>query len=142
MGLGFTIYEKHVVEQLFFSHRSLDQGFQKNLAADEPNEETRPEVKTPNPGKRRLEKDNKKKEEDCTLILLKIFSRLRRGDFRYTKIFCLRNLSNFRYTKFFPQIFRSDLGQPTTTQRALVQLQLLSRAVAPDKRNGGRHRGK
>ena len=55
---------EHHCPNSFFSHRSLDQGFQKNLAADEPNEETRPEVKNPNPGKRRLKK--KDKDKDCT----------------------------------------------------------------------------
>ena len=57
----------------FFSHRSLDQGFQNNLAADEPNEETRPEVKTPNPGKRRKKKD-KNKKKDCTSFFLVFLS--------------------------------------------------------------------
>ena len=53
---------------MHFSHRSLDQGFQKNLATGEPNEETRPEVKTPNPGKRRFKKNkDNKKNKDCTL---------------------------------------------------------------------------
>ena len=37
-----------------FSQTSLDDGFQKNLGASEPNEENRPEVKTPNPARRRF----------------------------------------------------------------------------------------
>ena len=37
----------------FFPQRTLDQGFQKNLGASEPNEESIPEFKKPNPGKRR-----------------------------------------------------------------------------------------
>ena len=39
-----------------FSQTSLDEGFQKNLAASEPNEENIPEFKKPNPGKRRFKK--------------------------------------------------------------------------------------
>ena len=40
-----------------YSQRSLDQGFQKDLGASEPNEENIPEVKMPNPGKRRFKKE-------------------------------------------------------------------------------------
>ena len=37
----------------YFSHRSLDLGFQKDLSLHEHNEENIPEFKTRNPGKRR-----------------------------------------------------------------------------------------
>ena len=46
-----------------FSQTSLDEGFQKNLAASEPNEENRPEFKTPNPGKRRFKKKKEKERK-------------------------------------------------------------------------------
>ena len=55
-----------------YSQRSLDLGFQKNLAACEPNERNRLELKNRNPGKRRFKKKKEKgkeKEKDCTLKL-------------------------------------------------------------------------
>ena len=48
-----------------YSQRSLDLGFQKNLAACEPNERNRLEFKNRNPGKRRFKKEEEE-EEDCT----------------------------------------------------------------------------
>ena len=59
----------------YFSQTSLDDGFQKDLGASEPNEENRPEVKTPNPARRRFKKKEELKElKDCTFISwLKIF---------------------------------------------------------------------
>ena len=56
----------------FFSHRSLDLGFQKSLAASEPNERNRPEFKTRNPGKGSFKEEKEEKDEKEKRIVLKI----------------------------------------------------------------------
>ena len=48
-----------------YSQRSLDLGFQKNLAACEPNERNRLEFKNRNPGKRRTPVDQKASYVHC-----------------------------------------------------------------------------
>ena len=51
-----------------YSQRSLDLGFQKNLAACEPNERNRLQLKNRNPGKRRFkkEKEKERRKKDCS----------------------------------------------------------------------------
>ena len=64
-----------------YSQRSLDLGFQKNLAACEPNERNRLEFKNRNPGKRRFKKeerkgkDNKRSVPKNALFAIRILSR-------------------------------------------------------------------
>ena len=53
-----------------FDSDSEEEADDKETDADEPNEETRPEVKTPNLGKRRKKKDMK----DCTSFFLVFLS--------------------------------------------------------------------
>ena len=60
-----------------YSQRSLDQGFQKNLAASEHDERNRLEFKTRNPGKRRFKEKEKKNKivPKNALFAIRILSR-------------------------------------------------------------------